>query len=118
VSLSLLIFQPFLSYLTPCDSKLTRERGSCVGRFFIGILADRYGRLNTLNILITFGVVCIFTIWLPFGNTLPGLYCFSVLFGLAYGSSISLSPVCIGQISRANEIGLKLGTCYSVVSFA
>lgn len=89
-----------------------------MGRFFIGLVADKYGRLNVLTMLITFAVVCIFAVWLPFGNTLPGLYCFSVFFGMAYGSVIALSPVCIGQISKANEMGLKLGTCYSVVSFA
>ncbi len=60
----------------------------------------------------------IFAIWLPFGHSLAGLYAFSTLFGLSYGSFISLAPVCVGQISKASEIGMRFGTSYSLVSFA
>lgn len=93
-------------------------RGNCIGRFFVGIIADRYGRINTLTFLIAVGATVIFAIWLPFGHSLPGLCVFSALFGLASGSFISLAPVCIGQISKVNEIGMRFGTCYSLVSFA
>lgn len=64
------------------------------------------------------GVFAIFVIWLPFGNTLPGLYVFSCVFGLASGSFLSLAPACIGQISKASEVGGRFGICYSIVSLA
>ncbi|PWY80717.1 MFS general substrate transporter [Aspergillus heteromorphus CBS 117.55] len=91
---------------------------SCIGRLFAGATADKYGRLNTQTVLIAFAAVVVFVVWLPFGNTLVGLYLFSILFGLASGSFLSLAPVCIGQISKASEIGGRFGTCYSIVSIA
>ncbi|CAL5875267.1 uncharacterized protein PFLUO_LOCUS9571 [Penicillium psychrofluorescens] len=91
---------------------------STVGRLIAGAVGDRYGRINTQTGLIALGAITIFTIWLPFGNTLSGLYTFSVLFGLASGSFLSLAPACIGQISKASEAGGRFGICYSMVSLA
>ncbi|PYH91011.1 MFS general substrate transporter [Aspergillus ellipticus CBS 707.79] len=91
---------------------------SCIGRLFAGAIADKYGRLNTQTVLVAFAALVVFVVWLPFGNTLAGLYMFSILFGLASGSFLSLAPVCIGQISKASEIGGRFGTCYSIVSIA
>ncbi|KAJ5151294.1 MFS general substrate transporter, partial [Penicillium canariense] len=78
---------------------------STLGRLMAGAIADRYGRINTQAGLVCLGALAIFAIWLPFGNTLPGLYVFSCVFGLASGSFLSLAPACIGQISKASEVG-------------
>ncbi|KAJ5992390.1 MFS general substrate transporter [Penicillium sp. IBT 35674x] len=91
---------------------------STVGRLMAGGIADKYGRINTQAILIALGALAIFIIWLPFGDTLPGLYMFSAVFGLASGSFLSLAPACIGQISKASEVGGRFGICYSLVSIA
>ncbi|CAI7620931.1 unnamed protein product [Penicillium manginii] len=91
---------------------------STIGRLIAGGVADKYGRINTQTALIAVGVFAIFVIWLPFGNTLPGLYLFSCVFGLASGSFLSLAPACIGQISKASEVGGRFGICYSIVSLA
>ncbi|KAJ6069231.1 hypothetical protein N7499_011118 [Penicillium canescens] len=91
---------------------------STVGRLLAGGIADRYGRINTQAALIALGAVAVFVIWLPFGNTLAGLYTFSSVFGLASGSFLSLAPACIGQISKASEVGGRFGLTYSIVSFA
>lgn len=99
-------------------NRLTPARASTVGRLFAGGIADRYGRINTQTALIAVGAIAIFTIWLPLGNTLAGLYMFSTVFGLASGSFLSLAPTCIGQISKASEVGGRFGICYSVVSLA
>lgn len=93
-------------------------RGSTIGRLVTGAVADRYGRINTQVILIFAGATAVFVIWLPFGNTLPGLYVFSVIFGLASGSFLSLGPACISQISKASEVGGRFGLTYCIVSFA
>lgn len=93
-------------------------RFSTVGRLMAGGIADKYGRINTQAILIALGALAIFIIWLPFGDTLPGLYMFSTVFGLASGSFLSLAPACIGQISKASEVGGRFGICYSLVSIA
>ncbi|OKP15068.1 hypothetical protein PENSUB_3049 [Penicillium subrubescens] len=91
---------------------------STIGRLITGLIADKYGRINTQTGLICLGALAIFTIWLPFGHTLPGLYVFSCVFGLASGSFLSLAPACIGQISKASEVGGRFGICYSIVSLA
>jgi MFS family permease len=91
---------------------------STIGRLITGVIADKYGRINTQTGLICLGALAIFTIWLPFGHTLPGLYVFSCVFGLASGSFLSLAPACIGQISKASEVGGRFGICYSIVSIA
>lgn len=91
---------------------------STIGRLVAGGVADRYGRINTQATLIALGILAVFVIWLPFGNTLPGLYMFSTIFGLASGSFLSLAPACIGQISKASEVGGRFGLTYSIVSFA
>lgn len=100
--------------LDPNDSL----RASTIGRLGAGGVADRYGRINTQATLIAVGVFAVFVIWLPFGNTLAGLYMFSIVFGLASGSFLSLAPACIGQISKASEVGGRFGLTYSIVSFA
>ncbi|KAJ5142549.1 Major facilitator superfamily domain general substrate transporter [Penicillium bovifimosum] len=91
---------------------------STVGRLLAGGIADRYGRINTQGALIVLGALSVFVIWLPFGGNLAGLYVFSVIFGLASGSFLSLAPACIGQISRASEVGGRFGLAYSIVSIA
>lgn len=94
------------------------SRGSTIGRLVSGGVADRYGRINTQAILISVGAIAVFVIWLPLGNTLPGLYVFSVIFGLASGSFLSLAPACISQISKASEVGGRFGLTNCIVSFA
>ncbi|KAJ5823832.1 Major facilitator superfamily domain general substrate transporter [Penicillium robsamsonii] len=91
---------------------------STVGRLVAGGVADRFGRINTQTALIAVGAFAVFVIWLPFGNSLVGLYMFSVIFGLSSGSFLSLAPACIGQISKASEVGGRFGLTYSIVSFA
>ncbi|KAJ5206577.1 Major facilitator superfamily domain general substrate transporter [Penicillium cf. griseofulvum] len=96
----------------------TLNIASTAGRLAAGGVADRFGRINTQTALIAVGAFAVFVIWLPFGNSLIGLYMFSVIFGLASGSFLSLAPACIGQISKASEVGGRFGLTYSIVSFA
>ncbi|CRG91597.1 putative transporter MCH4 [Talaromyces islandicus] len=91
---------------------------SLFGRLIAGRIGDTYGRLNTLMFIVSVAILFIFSILYPFGHSLPALYVFSSLYGLASGSFISLAPVCIRQISDTKEIGLRFGTCYALVSFA
>ncbi|KAE8149815.1 monocarboxylate transporter [Aspergillus avenaceus] len=91
---------------------------SCVGRLIAGRVADRYGRINVLIVLIMSAVLVIFVVLYPFSHKLSALYTFSALYGLCSGSFISLAPVCIRQVSNAKEIGMRFGTCYCLVSFA
>jgi MFS family permease len=69
-------------------------------------------------IQVALATLCLFTILYPFSHRLTALYVFSAIYGFSAGSFISLAPVCIRQISDTKEIGMKFGTCYSLVSFA
>ncbi|KAI9370245.1 major facilitator superfamily domain-containing protein [Aspergillus egyptiacus] len=91
---------------------------NCVGRLIAGRVADLYGRLNVLLVLIACGIVLIFAILYPFSHSIVALYIFCALYGLSSGSFISLAPVCVRQISPAKEIGMRFGTLYCFVSFA
>ncbi|RAH50547.1 monocarboxylate transporter [Aspergillus brunneoviolaceus CBS 621.78] len=91
---------------------------SVIGRLVAGRVGDMYGRLNTLLVLVSFGILAIFIILYPFSHSMTALYFFSALYGLSSGSFLSLAPVCIRQVSPAKEIGMRFGTCYALVSFA
>ena len=110
------VSQPLCTPSVPINQK--QNRCSCIGRLLAGRIADRYGRLNVLIILISAAVITIFVILYPFSHYLSALYLFSALYGLFSGSFISLAPVCIRQVSHAKEIGMRFGTCYCLVSFA
>lgn len=92
--------------------------GSVFGRLLPGYYADRIGRYNTAIIFIALTVIAVFAIWLPAGGTTAGLVIFSLLFGFASGSNISLTPVCIGQLCATQNYGRYYATCYTVVSLS
>lgn len=60
----------------------------------------------------------IFTLglWLPIQSNIPGIVANTVLFGFWSGSAISLTPVCVAQVSRTEDYGKRYGTTYSLVS--
>ncbi|TVY36773.1 Riboflavin transporter [Lachnellula subtilissima] len=92
--------------------------GSAFGRSFSGYFSDRYGRFNTMILTLTLSLVVTFALWLPVGNHVVLFYIFAPLFGFGSGSIISMAPVCIGQLCKADEYGQFYGTSYSVVAFA
>lgn len=91
--------------------------GSFLGRWLSGFVADNIGRFNTLVI---FDGLCLATtagLWLPAHGNTAMMVVYAVIFGLASGSNISLTPVCVGQLCRTEEYGRYYATCYMVVSF-
>ncbi|KAL4909569.1 hypothetical protein BDW74DRAFT_187630 [Aspergillus multicolor] len=89
-----------------------------LGRLVSGRVADKYGRLNVLILLVALAIILIFAILYPFSNSLPGLYIFCATYGFVSGSFICLAPVCVRQISPAKETGMRFGTLYGLVAFA
>jgi MFS family permease len=90
--------------------------GSFFGRILPGYIADLIGRYNTNVIVILLAIVSVFGIWLPFGANTAGLIIFTILFGFASGSNISMAPVCIGQLCQTENYGRYYATCFTVVS--
>ncbi|PQE16389.1 major facilitator superfamily transporter protein [Rutstroemia sp. NJR-2017a BVV2] len=90
---------------------------SVFGRFLPGLISDKIGRFNALLVALFISMFGVFVIWLPFGNTYPGLIIFAIVVGFGTGSNISLTPVCVSQLCDTKDYGRYYATCYSVVSF-
>lgn len=84
-----------------------------LGRFIPGYIADRHlGRFNVVIITVLMAGLSNLIIWLPFGGYLGGLWTYVCIYGFATGSILSLTPVCIGQISRTEDFGKRYSTAY------
>ncbi|ORY14189.1 major facilitator superfamily domain-containing protein [Clohesyomyces aquaticus] len=102
--------------------------GSCLGRWAPGHIADKLGRFNSMIAALALCTATTTTLWLPASilqpttpeeaTTIKALcIVYTLIFGFASGSNISLTPVCVGQLCDTNEYGRYYATCYTVVSF-
>lgn len=99
--------------------------GSCIGRLVPGWISDHIGRFNTILMTLSLCFLTNLAFWLP-ATMLPStsvaikplLIVFSLFFGFASGSNISLIPACVGQLCATQELGRYYATCYTVCSFA
>ncbi|KAH8433459.1 MCT family MFS transporter [Aspergillus melleus] len=90
--------------------------GSFPGRWLPGIVADKIGRFNTLIITNILCLVAILGIWMPANGNIVAVVIFSVVFGFASGSNLSLVPVCVGELCPTEEYGRFYTTVYTIVS--
>jgi len=91
--------------------------GSCFGRYFPGLVADRLGRFNAMIVTIFLCLVSTLAFWLPAHGSVALIIVYALVFGFASGSGISLTPVCVGQLCRVENYGRYYATCYTLVSF-
>lgn len=91
--------------------------GSFPGRWLPGVLADYFGRLNTLIGATILCAISVLAIWLPADGNVSLTVTFAVIFGFASGSNISLVPVCVGEFCPIENYGKYYTTVYTVVSF-
>jgi len=89
---------------------------SIFGRIVPGYFADRFGCYNVMVITTFACSVITFALWLPSHSNHAVILAYAVLFGFWSGSAISLSPVCVAQISKTEEFGKRYGTAYFLVS--
>jgi predicted MFS family arabinose efflux permease len=94
--------------------------GSVPGRVLPGYLADRFGRFNVMIVTALVCTALIACVWLPpiamDQASEPTFIAFAVLFGFWSGAAISLTPVCIAQVGKVEEIGSRVGTVFSISS--
>ncbi|GCE99935.1 putative monocarboxylate transporter [Zygosaccharomyces mellis] len=84
-----------------------------LGRFVPAYLADKcLGRFNVSIITIGLAAFFNFVIWLPFGGHSGAIWAYVCLYGFATGSILTLTPVCIGQISSTHDFGKRYATAY------
>ena len=91
--------------------------GSCFGRYFPGLIADKIGRFNAMIVAIFLCLAATLGFWLPAGDSVALIIVFALLFRFASGSGISLTPVCVGQLCKVENYGRYYATCYTLVSF-
>lgn len=90
---------------------------SIFGRVIPGYIADQWGRFNVIIATTFVCTILILALWLKSGTSAPAIVSFAAFFGFWSGTAISLSPVCVAQISKTEEYGKRYGTTYSLVSF-
>lgn len=98
---------------------LTFNAMSIPGRLIPGILADIYGRFNMLCVICLSSTIAIFVLWMntAVSHSLVGLFIFAGVYGFTSGSTLSLSPTCVGQISKTEDFAKRTGTAFFVFSF-
>lgn len=85
--------------------------GSLVGRFSIGLLADRLGRAQTL-VLMQLSMGLSYLLWAMAGG--PALLTlFALWFGLSYGSIVSLLPAICMDYFGGKSVASVVGALYS-----
>ena len=89
--------------------------GSIVGRFAIGGLADRLGRIASIALLEASLGAC-YLLWLGAGGY-PALAVFALWLGLSYGGIVSLMPAICMDLFGARAVSSILGTLYSGAAF-
>ncbi|PKX89075.1 MCT family MFS transporter [Aspergillus novofumigatus IBT 16806] len=88
---------------------------SILGRLIPGYAADRYGRFNAMVVTTAVSGILTLSLWLKAGSNRAAIISYAALFGFWSGSAISLSPVCVAQISETEDFGKRYGTAYIVV---
>jgi len=89
--------------------------GSIVGRFVIGGLADRLGRIASIALLEASLGAC-YLLWLVAGGYFA-LAVFALWLGLSYGGIVSLMPAISMDLFGARAVSSILGTLYTGAAF-
>lgn len=85
--------------------------GSLVGRFAIGLLADRLGRAQTL-VLMQLSMGASYLLWGAAGGQAM-LVVFALWFGLSYGAIVSLLPAICMDYFGGKSVASVVGALYS-----
>ncbi len=89
--------------------------GSLVGRFAIGVVADRLGRAQTL-VLMQLSMGASYVLWGAAGGQ-GLLVVFALWFGLSYGAIVSLLPAICMDYFGGKSVASVVGTLYSGAAF-
>lgn len=89
--------------------------GSTVGRFLIGGLADRMGRL--LGVLATFLGIALSMIMWAFSTEIWSLGVFAFIFGTFYGGFVALLPAVVMDDFGGRNVSGLIGILYTSVAF-
>lgn len=88
---------------------------SIFGRIIPGLLADRFGRFNSMTLCTFFSALITLALWIP-GNSNSTTIAYAAIFGFFSGSYVSLTPTLVVAISPPEEIGHRTGILYFFIS--
>lgn len=88
------------------------------GRALPGLIADRWGRFNTMILSSLACTIAILALWLRAGSNVGAIIGFAALYGLFSGTAYSLTPVCVSQLCETEEYASRYGTAYGFISIA
>ena len=91
--------------------------GAVPGRVLPGYVADKVGVFNTMCICAVACTVFILGLWPTAKGDDTLIYIFAVFFGFFSGAAISLTPVCVGQVCKVEDLGKRNGTAFFVAGF-
>jgi MFS family permease len=91
--------------------------GAVPGRALPGYVADKFGVFNTMCITSLACTAFILGLWQESYGSETRITVFAVLFGFFSGAAISLTPVCVGQVCKVEDLGKRNGTAFFVASF-
>lgn len=91
--------------------------GAVPGRVLPGYVADRIGIFNTMCITAFACSVFILALWQTAYGHEVRITVFAVLFGFFSSAAISLTPVCVGQVCKVEDLGKRNGTAFFIASF-
>jgi MFS family permease len=90
---------------------------SIFGRIIPGALADKVGKFNMQAMCCLLAGIVVLALGIPASGN-AAFITFSALYGFASGAYVSLLPAQIAQISKVEQIGVRTGVTFSVVSIA
>jgi MFS family permease len=84
---------------------------SSVGGWVAGVIADRFGRVRTLQI--TIGWFAVFTFLCGFAQDYDQLFAFRALMGFGFGGEWAAAAILIGEVIRPEHRGKAVGAMQS-----
>lgn len=88
--------------------------GSTLGRFFLGAIADRMGRLRFL-VTMYIGMGAAMTIWMA-ASGFGSLACFAAIFGVFYGGWVAVLPTVVMDRFGGANVSAIIGILYTSVA--
>jgi MFS family permease len=88
--------------------------GSTAGRFFLGSVADRMGRLQFLRIT-HLGMMLAMLLWAVAGS-LPWLIAFAGVLGIFYGGWVAVLPAVVMDVFGRRNVSAIIGVLYTSVA--
>ncbi|KAL6702683.1 hypothetical protein ACN47E_001230 [Coniothyrium glycines] len=90
---------------------------SIFGRIIPGALADKVGKFNMQSLWCFVAAVLVLALALPASSN-AAYITFAALYGFASGAFVSLLPAQMAQISKIEQIGVRVGVTFACISFA